>query len=414
MTRTTEAGLWFFLLFGFMLPTARADVVTDWNVTAINATLGGSTLPQTRVLAIMHAAVFDAVNSINRRHTPYVVDIKAPPEASMEAAAAAAAHGALSKLLPAQQATFDKALEASLSKIAEGQAKTDGINVGREAAERCVDLRKADGADAKVEYKPGSGAGAWQPTPPAFQPAAAPQWGALKPFTLKRPLQFSPPGMPAVSSAEYARDVNEVKEIGGANSTVRSADQTAAAIFWTTQPTVPWNAAARAASEAKGLSVAENARLFALLSMATADAYIAAWAVKYRDNVLRPITAIRNAERLGNPAIRPDPTWESLIATPAHPDYVSGHCIYSGAAEKVLQSFFGNDQVRVSVTYPPVFGVTRHYTSFSQMAKEVENARVWGGIHTRTADVHATELGRRIGEHAINNYLQPLSPSASK
>lgn len=390
-----------------LAPVALADVVTDWNVVAINAT-PGSTLPQTRTLAIMHAAVFDAVNSIERRFTSYAVDLTSSAGASPEAAAAAAAHGVLVKLVPAQQPSLDAALDAALAKLPDNQAKQDGIKVGKEAAEKMVELRRTDGHDAKIAYAPATSTGAWQPTPPGFLPAAAPQWGAQRPFVLKSAVHFTPKGMPAITSAEFARDINEVKTVGGARSTTRTADQTAVAIFWTTQPTVPWHAAARAAAETKGNSLIDNARLFALLSLSTADAYIASWAIKYRDNTLRPVTAIRTADKLGNGAVTPDPNWESLLVTPNHPDYVSGHCIFSGTAEQVLQMLFASDSVKVSVTYPQPFGVTRHYTSFSQMAKEVEDARVWGGIHTRTADAHATELGRRIGEYAVANILRPL------
>lgn len=386
---------------------AWADVVTDWNVVAINATPGPS-LPQTRTLAIMHAAVFDAVNSIERRFTSYAVDLTAPAGASPEAAAAAAAHGVLIKLVPAQQPTLDAALATTLAKLPDNQAKQDGIRVGKQAAEKMVELRRADGHDAKIAYTPASSPGAWQSTPPGFLPAAAPQWGAQRPFVLKSALQFQPKGMPAITSAEFARDINEVRAVGGAGNTTRTADQTAAAIFWTTQPTGPWHAAARTAAETKGNRLIDNARLFALLSLSTADAYIAGWAIKYRDNTLRPVTAIRTGDKLDNPAITPDPNWESLLVTPNHPDYVSGHCIFSGAAEKVLQSLSGGDSIKVSVTYPQPFGVTRHYTSLSQMAKEVQDARVWGGIHTRTADEHATTLGRSIGEYAVTNFLRPL------
>lgn len=415
--RSQPTSLW----LGFLLPgllfcasATRADVVADWDLAAINATLGGPTFPQTRTLAIMHTAIFEAVNTIDRRYTPYAVDMAAPKGTSAEAAAAAAGHAVLSALVPAQQAGFDNALNASLAKVPDGQAKTDGIAVGKQVAEKILALRANDGFAAKVEFKiPPPGLGVWQLTPQFSQPIQT-QWGQMKPMVLKSATQFDPGGPTPLSSEQWVRDYNEVKSLGARNSTTRTAEQTAVAIFWTIQTNVPWHAAARAAAAAKGLDIVDSARLFALMTMAAHDSQIAVIEEKYRYNFWRPYTAIRYAGGAGNSALASDPNWEPIINTPGFPEYPSGHCIHSGAAEQVLKSILGSDQVNVSVTSPPLTGVTRTWSSFSQMAREVEDARVWGGIHYRTSDEHATQTGRKIGEWTVKNFLRQAVTSSAK
>jgi len=388
---------------------AQADVVTDWNQTAINAVVvsgAASGAVQARTMAIVHAAIYDAVNAIDRRHTVYAVDVKAPPGASREAAVATAAYGVLSKLYWSQTPAFDVALEASLAALPDGQPKTDGMAVGKEVAEKCMAQRSKDGSNATVAYTPGTGPGVYQLTPPALAAVAVPHWGTVQPFMLKNANQFPLEGPPALTSAEFAKDFGEVKLLGAKNSQARTKDQTDAARFWTISGVVADNDTARQLSAHKGFGVVENARVFALLNMAGADAYIACWEAKYRYNFWRPVTAIRNADSVGNAALAADPNWEPLLPTPAHPEYPSGHAIYSGATERVLQEFFG-DKVNVSLTNPAVQS-TRTYQSLSQMGKEVEDARVWGGIHYRTSDVHAAELGHKVAEYGIQNVLRPV------
>jgi hypothetical protein len=388
---------------------AQADVVTDWNQTAINAVVvsgAASGAVQARTMAIVHAAIYDAVNAIDRRHTVYAVDVKAPPGASREAAVATAAYGVLSKLYWSQTPAFDVALEASLAALPDGQPKTDGMAVGKEVAEKCMAQRSKDGSNATVAYTPGTGPGVYQLTPPALAAVAVPHWGIVQPFMLKTANQFPLEGPPALTSAEFAKDFGEVKLLGAKNSQARTKDQTDAARFWTISGVVADNDTARQLSAHKGFGVVENARVFALLNMAGADAYIACWEAKYRYNFWRPVTAIRNADSVGNAALAADPNWEPLLPTPAHPEYPSGHAIYSGATERVLQEFFG-DKVNVSLTNPAVQS-TRTYQSLSQMGKEVVDARVWGGIHYRTSDVHAAELGHKVAEYGIQNVLRPV------
>jgi hypothetical protein len=388
---------------------AQADVVTEWNVIALNATaVPPNAILQSRALAIVHGAVYDAVRAIDQKGAAYAADLKAPVGASVDAAVAAAAHGTLVRLAPMQRSMLDAALNASLAKIGDGQGKADGIAIGVQIAEKIVAQRSNDGADAKVTFTPKPGAGLYQLTPPLSMPAILPQWGAVTPFVLRSRSGLEFKGAPAFTSAEFARDFDEVKSVGARNSTTRTADQTAAAIFWTVQTAVPWQAAARAASAAKNLSIAENAKLFALLSMATADSQIVGFEEKYKRPHWRPITAIRAAADLDIPTLKGEATWEPLLVTPPQPDYPSAHAIFSGAAEAVLRAFFGSDEVKVSVTYPGPFGMTRSYDKFSEMTEEVDNARVWGGIHFRSADKDGSEVGRKIGEIVMREF--PNSP----
>jgi hypothetical protein len=309
---------------------------------------------------MVHAAIYDAVNAIDKRHAVYAVNVSAPLGASMAAAAAAAAQGILTRVFPPQQAITDAALATSLDQVPEGQAKTDGVQVGGEVAAELFALRKDDGSAAKVEYTFGAGAGVYQRTLPMKAQPVLTQWRHVKPFVLKSAIQFELPGPPAPSSAAFAKELNEVKSLGAMNSSVRTNEQTAIAIFWAGSEVPPLNAVGRAA--------------------ATAD----------------------------NPAISADSAWEPLLVTPPHPDYPSAHTLASGAAVKVFQEFFGSNAVSATYVYPPL-GVLRRWDSFSQIAQEMEDARVWAGIHFRSADEHGTLLGQKVAEYAMTNYLQPMS-----
>jgi hypothetical protein len=385
---------------------ATADVVSDWNAIAVALPIAAPPA-MARVMATMHSAVFSAVNSIEPRFEPYRFAVQAPPGSSKEAAAAVAAHAVLWSMAPGQRQAVDAQLATSLGAIPDGRAKADGIAVGRAVAEGMLAWRAADGFDAKGSDRPGTAAGAWQRTPPEMAPGVLPQLGAVKTFALTSADQFPARTRPALDSAEYARDLNEVKSVGARNSTTRTADQTAASIFWSANEVPILNAAARAAARARNLSLEEQARLFALLYMAEADATVAAFKIKYSVSTWRPVTAIRNAASAGSLPVTADPDWEPLLVTPPHPEYPSGHCIVTGAAAEVMREFFGSDQVRFSYTSPPGVGTTRVFTSFSQVEKEVENVRVWSGIHFRWTDEESTVLGRRIGAYVMASQLRP-------
>jgi PAP2 superfamily len=390
-------------------PNLPTNAVLDWNSTALAVTQAAAApAPQQyRTLAIAHAAIFDAVNAIEHRYTPYAVDIKAPAGTPAEVAAAAAGHEVLVRLYPAQQSTLDAALSASLAKVPEGRSKADGIRIGKEVAQKLLVLRSQDGADRKPDYKVEPKVGVWQPTLPGFSPPLLPHWGTVTPFALKGLDQFQAPEPLPLQSAAYIEELNEVKRLGGRNSSARTADQTAAALFSPIAPAVLWNTTARAAATEKRLNLLENARLFALLNISGVDAYIAGYDVKYKYKLWRPVTAIRNADALTNPALTADPSWEPLIVTPAHPDYISGHCVSAGAEQRILQNFFGSDAVKINIIFPANVGVTRTFTSFSQICKELEGARVWGGVHTRTADLRGTILGQQVGNDVFANILLP-------
>jgi hypothetical protein len=303
---------------------------------------------------------------------------------------------------------LDAKLNASLAPIPDGDAKTAGTDLGRTVAEQLYTLSLKDGADAKAQaYTPGMDPWSWQYTEANMEPRGL-TWGGIKPFMLKSPDQFAFIGPHEVTSAEFAKDLEEVRLVGGVNSTQRTADQTAAAIFWTVSATSVYNAVARTVGKEKGNSLIDNARLLALLDMAGSDAGVATWHQKFKTNFLRPVTAIRNANKLGNPALMQEEDWTPLLVTPAHPDYPSGHCAIGGSSTGLLRLFFKIDAMDASYTYPPM-GVTRRWRSFSQMAEEVGNARVWGGIHTRTADEHAHMIGEKVAEFAFTNFLKPVA-----
>src|SRR3954454_2320044 len=302
------------LAFVSTAPSARADMVTDWNVIALDtipATISGP--PHARLMGYVQSAVFDAVNSVERKYTPYAIDLKVP-RASPEVAAAVAAHGMLVRFYPAQKATLDARLNASLAPIPDGEAKTAGTDLGRTVAEHVYGLSLKDGSDAKAAaYAPGTNPWSWQYTEANMEPRGL-TWGGIKPFMLKSPDQFAFIGPHQVSSAEYAKDLEEVRLVGGVNSTQHTADQTAAAIFWTVSATSVYNAVARTVGKEKGNSLIDNARLLALLDMAGSDAGVATWHQKFKTNFLRPVTAIRNGNKLGNPALTQENDWTPLAA----------------------------------------------------------------------------------------------------
>ncbi|HEX8068834.1 MAG TPA: vanadium-dependent haloperoxidase [Pyrinomonadaceae bacterium] len=314
--------------------TARADVVTEWNQRAQQALLTANASPTTaaRALAIVQAAVFDAVNGIERRYTPVHVDFDAPPGASRRAAAVQAAYAALVKLVPAQQAALAAARDESLASIASEDAAEDsqsiarGVEWGQRVADDIILWRSTDGfTPAPPPFLGGTAVGQWRPTPPAFAPGAGPQFATMTPWALNTPSQFRPQGPPALTSAQYAADVNETKLVGDKFSPTRDADQTQIAVFWAGNTPAYWNRIATAVAAERHLTLSQNARLLALLNVAMADAVIACWDAKYHYVLWRPITAIRLAGTDGNPDTAADPAWTPLLTTPAHPEYPSGH-----------------------------------------------------------------------------------------
>jgi len=351
--------------------------------------------------------MFDAVNAIDRRYQSYAADLKGPPGACPDTAAAVAAHAVLLELYPQQQAALDTTLAISLAKVQDSQAKADGMTLGKAAAEKMLALRRNDKMSEKASFAPKSGPGGFQL--PANANPIGPHWGSVTPFVLKSIEDFRLPGPPPLTSARYAAEFNEVKAVGAKNSTLRTAEQTAIALLW--QPTSPitYNAMLREMPELKQKSIVEQARVFALLNMAASDAFIIGWRDKYSFLFWRPETAIRNADRDGNDATSADATWEGLVSPfPAHPEYPSGHALYTGAMETVLRDFFGTDRMTLAVTNPDR-KISRTFASFSEIAKSVEDARVWAGIHFRSADIDGTQMGRRVAEYAMKNCMRPIA-----
>jgi len=386
-----------------------ADPVLEWNVNMLDAlrTATSSGVLHSRWAAIVHTAVYDAVISFSEDAQPYAgIHVSPAPGASIDAAAIAAAHFALVGLLPAQQAGLDNLYASSL--LSRGLTTADpGIEVGEEVASRILALRAADGsASAQFPYTAaGAGnPGVWVPTPPAFAPAALPGWGIVTPWVMRRGSQFRVPAPPAVNSDVYVQDVEEVRNIGALNSVVRTPNQTDVAKWWSPSAVILWNPIARQLAAAKGLSISENARLFALLNVAAADAAIACYESKYAYNVWRPISAIRNADGVRIPS---DPSWNPLLATPAFPEYPSAHNEISGAIAQVLIALFGDIPGEAMVAHSSGNPTFDHvWTQFSQGMDEVINARVWEGIHLRNSDEQGMRAGRCVGQFVIRHTLK--------
>lgn len=413
---------------------AFANEAIKWNETAARVAVAGGQNPiqQTRTVAMVQAAVHDALNAIKPRYMAYYYEGPASAGASTEAAVAAASLAVLAEVLPsfgapaqrtAALALLEEAYRTALAGIAEGQSKQDGIAVGKAAAEAVCALRKEDGATRSAPYTPASGPGRWRPHPnpdppnpmikdpklaPGFAASTLPGWGNVTPFTLLSASQYWLPGPPALTSEQYARDFNEVKSLGGQVSTARTSEQTEMARFWFEGPSA-WYRITRAASEVRGLDAWDSARALAAVSLAMADGFIAGFKIRYVYDFWRPVTAIREAADDGNDATVPDPMWNSHQNTPSVSDYPSTQSIFSGAAATVLADVFGTDQVPVTITSgAPFANIKRSFSSFSQAAKESADSRIYAGIHFRSACEDGLVLGRKIGQRVATSYLRPL------
>ena len=399
------------LLALFTLPRpAQADVVTDWNATAMQVTVAGVPNPQRqqRVAAMVHAAVHDAVNSIAPRYQAYAVHVSSSAEASLEAAAVQAAYGVLIRLLPAQAVTLNVARSSSLSAIPDGPRKDEGLDVGDAVAAQIVDLRSTDGSAVDGTYTFGSGPGEYQRTPPSFGNPAVPAWPFVTPFVLESGDQFRAEGPPSLGSDEWAEDFNETKRLGRLDSSARTAEQTQIALCDAEGSLPMWNRVARTVSAQRSTDLVDNARLFAALNLAMADALIACWDSKYTYRFWRPVTAIPAADTDGNDATEADPAWTPLRPTPLHPEYPSAHACASNAAAEVLTRLVGKDIPFSTTTSTCPAGVVRSYDSFRALADEVGESRIYIGFHFRTSIRHGANLGRQVGRWTFHRSLQPL------
>jgi PAP2 superfamily len=385
---------------------ANADVVTDWNNAALDAIRAGRTAPPiaSRSLAILHVSIYDAVNGIARTHEPYFVQNAASPRAFRQAAASAAAHETLVNLFPASGSSFDALHAAILATIPNGPQKTAGIVWGEFVANQILAARANDGSNAVVPPPGGSGPGVWVPTPPGFLPYLLPQWGFVVPFGMNSSSQFRPPGPPALDSQRYAVDYEEVKQLGAAVGSMRTEEQTEIALFWadgagTETPPGHWNSIAQIIASDRDNTLEQNARLFALINIAMADAAICSWDAKYTFHFWRPVTAIAFAE--------PELNWMSFIVTPPFPDYTSGHSTFSAAAATVLPLFYGTEDLPFTTGSDFLPGVYRSFATCFDAAEEAAASRIYGGIHFRSASEDGLQAGISIGEWTVAHYLRP-------
>ena len=419
VSQTWPSGvLWLFAL-SLMLNAACAaqDPVTEWNLNAekailANPTVSGNSVITARVYVLVHAAIFDAVNGIERRYEPYHVDMAAPRGASRRAAAIEAAYTTLVALFPSQKSTLDGELASSLASLAgndndseDSESIDRGLAWGQQVANDILAWRSSDGFNTALSPVIGGLApGQWRPTPPAFQSMVLPQVATMLPYAIASPSQFRPAGPPALDSAQYAANFNETKTLGSATSSSRTAEQTLIANYWAGNAAVSWNRVASSLAIANHTTLSENARLFALMNLALGDATVAGWDSKLHFMSWRPVTAIPLADSL-NPDTVADPNWKPLLVTPRHPEYVSAHLIFSSASAGVLAAYFGDDTT-FSLESVGLPGVIRTYNSFSSALDEITMARIYAGIHFRSACVDGRTMGTAIAQYVVEHVAQ--------
>jgi hypothetical protein len=386
--------------------------VLDWNqaLLSIVNTPGAqpATIQPTWSFAILHAAIYDAVNSIDRSHQPYMISARAPRGASETAAADAAAHTVLAALYPAQQTALDSDLAAELATVPDGPARVTGLRVGAEVARALLAIRADDGSTvAAPPFVPGTNPGDYRPTPPNLATPVFTTWGQVTPFVLESGDQFRPGAPPALTSAAYASALNEVQSLGSATSTTRTPEQTVIGKFWAPPIQNFWNQIAQSVASAHHTDLPTTARLFAALNLSFADSAIAMYDGKYTYQLWRQVTAIRLADTDGNPLTTADPNWLPLAGnTPADPSYPGAHSTISAAAAEVLGRFYGDDQ-HFSVSSPATPGVTRSFTSFDAAAEEAGLSRIYAGVHTRLDHEAGLQLGDDVAGFVLGNPLLP-------
>ena len=405
------------------VPTpARGDAVTDWNAiasTAIVLTAGQSPHAAPLSFAMVHGAVYDAVNAIDRGYQPYLAQPLSNATDSKEAATASAAFRVLVGLFPGQVGALQPLYDAYIAALPDNPpgSKAAGIAIGEATASAMLTARMNDGRFGPSPTPYPVAPGVWRPTPPNVANDPAPWVGNVRPFLVPSAEMLRTDGPNPLTSADYAEDFNEVKELGSLTSITRTADQTDAAIFWNDHAAALWNRIFRALAASQGLDIVENARFFAMENLAAADGAIGCWNDKYYWQSWRPITAIREADTDGNPATQADPTWwplfhvttpvcnPPLLVTPPFPEHPSGHSSVTSAIVHTLQNFFGTDKIPFSA-FSNKSCTTRSFDRFSDALKEVIDARVWGGIHFRTADVQGAVLGNKVAHYLKRHYFR--------
>jgi hypothetical protein len=385
-----------------------ADVITDWNEKAVAFVTKHRMLPPQaeRVVASVQVAMFDAVNSVERRYRPYRLAVTTAKETSQEAAAAVAAGMVLASLHPNETEELNSLMGAYLAAIPPGTAKSEGIKVGQEVAAKIVAERKGDGADAPDAYRPKARPGVYVPTPIT----ASSMWPNVKPFAMTSPSQFRPQPPIPLAGEEWAADYNEIRNLGGKNSTKRTARQTEDGRFWLITGPASYYPIVRQLVVAKKMDVIDSARFMALASTAAADAYIAVFDAKYHYDFWRPITAIRNGDIDDNPATELDAIWQPIDNTPMHPEYPCAHCITSAAVAAVIEAALGSAEIpEVSMTSPTAPGVSHRWTNVWAYADEVSMARIYAGFHYRFSTRVGQDMGRKIGRLVVESLMQKTS-----
>ena len=387
-----------------VVPGAKGDAVTDWNIRACDVAGPANldTPTANRLIAIMHTAIYEATNAITKRYPVGDLKIDAPAGASVDAAIAAAARATLVELVPLKQAEIETAYRSSLAKIPDGRSKTDGIGVGEKAAAAILQGCAGDGYNAVESYRPYTIPGVYVPT---VIPLAS-SWPGRKPWLMTSASQFRPGPPPDLKSDVWARDFNESKAIGRKNNSTRTAEQTDIARFWeSTGPTI-YHGVIRSVADRPGREITRNARFLLAITQAMDDAIIAVFDAKYHYNFWRPITAIRNADIDGNDATTRDPSWTPFINTPMHPEYPCAHCIVSGTVGTVLQAEIGNGPMPVlATTSSTANNSKRTWMKIEDFMQEVANGRIYDGVHFRTSTEIGTAMGRQIGKLAVAKYL---------
>jgi membrane-associated phospholipid phosphatase len=393
--------------------------VIDWNQVLLSIVNTPGTQPAniqpTRNFAILHAAIYDAVNAIDRTHEPYLISVRAPRDASETAAADAAAHTALVGLYPTLQNSLDSDYAAELAQVPNGPAKDQGVRLGEQVASDVLAIRANDGSNViPPPFVAGANPGDYAPTPPNFPTPVFTTWGQVRPFVLERGDQFRPTPPPALTSDAYAAAINEVQSLGSVTSTTRTAEQTEIGKFWNPPIQNFWNQIAQTVALARHSDLPTTARLFAALNLSFADSAIAFYDAKYTYRLWRPVTAIRLADTDGNPLTVADPTWLPLsVNTAADPSYPGAHSTISAAGADVLAHFYGDNQ-SVSVTSSALRGVTRSFTSFAAAAEEAGLSRIFSGQHTRLDHLAGLTLGHDVAGFVLHNALLPAHDSSGK
>jgi PAP2 superfamily len=409
LTSTIMFGSW--LAVGVPV-SANANVITDWDEKAVAVVMPAGPLGVSqqiytaqRMMGMVHAAMFDAVNSIERRYEPYLVQLPADPATSKEAAAAAAAATVLATIDEKTAREVTVTLATYLASIPDdGSAKADGVRLGEAVAAKVLEARANDDHNAVDDYRPRTAPGAYVPT----SITAASTWSKVKPFALTTASQFRPAPPISLSSREWATDYNEIKDYGRQSDAKRSTQQTETARFWLMVGPPAYHPFVRQLVTAKQMNVGDSARLMALAAIGLNDALIAVFDAKYHYNFWRPITAIRNGDIDGNELTEREATWQPIDNTPMHPEYPCAHCILSGAIAGVIKTASGSEDIpKIAITSPTAPGVTHRFTNMTAFTDEVANARIWSGFHYRFSTRVGTDMGLKIGEYVVKNVMQP-------